>query len=388
MKIKSAFKSSPRNEALSRRGGNQSQEKEAENKASRGRRGLSKASQFSQRKKDHIFLSLKQKNEAKGASGFQSVQFLHSALPEMDFSEVDISTRIFKKKLATPFVVTGMTGGWEGSLAINKRIARACEKKGWIMGVGSQRRQIFDPSAGREWEEIRADCPDLILLGNIGLSQLIQTDLSVVENLVFSLKATAMAIHTNPLQEALQPEGTPQFKGGLNALKNLCKKLSVPVILKETGCGFSQETLRRLSGIGLFAVDISGYGGTHWGRIEGDRVNKSHFLYGVEKAFKNWGISTVDSLLFAREVKRDYQIWASGGIRNGCEAAKALALGADRVGIARLIIQAGLKGELALDQTMSRLEQELKIALFCSGSKNISSLKEEGEKKIKFEQTK
>ena len=331
-------------------------------------------SEFSHRKKDHIFLSLKKENEASGANGFSSVQLPHSALPEMDFSEVDISSQIFNRTLKTPFVVTGMTGGWEGSLEINRNIARACEKKGWIMGVGSQRRQIFDSAAGKEWEEIRKECPDLILLGNIGLSQLIKTEVSVIEDLVSSLGASAMVVHTNPLQEALQPEGTPQFKGGLKALKTLCSKLSVSVILKETGCGFSKKTLEVLSGIELFAVDISGYGGTHWGRIEGERTNKKHFLYGAAEAFKNWGVSTLNSLYFTQEIKRDYEVWASGGIRNGCDAAKALVLGASRIGMARPIIQSALKGADELDKTMARLEYELKIALFCSGCKNIEEV--------------
>ncbi|MYE07963.1 MAG: type 2 isopentenyl-diphosphate Delta-isomerase [Oligoflexia bacterium] len=332
-------------------------------------------SDFIRRKKDHISLSLKEENEAFGFSGFSLIQLVHSALPEMDFSEVDISTHFFEKKLATPFVVTGMTGGWKGSLEVNKRIARLCQKKGWIMGAGSQRRQISDSDAGQEWQEVRKECPHLILIGNIGLSQLIQMELSKVEELVSSLRASAMVVHTNPLQEALQPEGTPQFKGGLSALCDLCKNLSVPVILKETGCGFSQNTLQDLSGIGLFAVDLSGYGGTHWGRIEGNRIDKEHFLYGIAEVFKDWGISTVDSLLFAEKVNRDYEIWASGGIRNGCDAAKALALGANRIGLARPIIQSALQGDAALERTMSRLEYELRVALFCSGCNSIEAIK-------------
>ena len=331
-------------------------------------------SEFINRKKDHILLSLKDENEAKEAHGFSSIQLPHCALPEIDFSEVDISTHIFNRKLNTPFVVTGMTGGWEGSLEVNTNIARACEKRGWIMGAGSQRRQISDSGAGKEWQKIREECPQLILLGNIGLSQLIKTETAVIEDLVSSLKAIAMVIHTNPLQEALQPEGTPAFKGGLKALKNLCGELSVPVILKETGCGFSQKTLEMLADTGLFAVDISGYGGTHWGRIEGDRTDKEHFLYGAAAAFRDWGVSTVDSLLFAQKVKKNYEIWASGGVRNGCDSAKALALGARRVGIARPIIQSALKGEGELDKIMARLEYELKIALFCSGCKNIEEM--------------
>ena len=330
---------------------------------------------FDHRKKDHIVLSLKEKNSAHGENGFDRLRLKHSALPEIDFSEVDISTTLFGKKLKTPFVVSGMTGGWEGSLAINRTIAKLAEKRAWVMGTGSQRKQIQNSSAGKEWEIIRKEHPSLILLGNIGLSQLIKMKISEVEKLVSSLKAQAMVVHTNPLQEALQPEGTPQFKGGLAQLKNLCADLSVPVILKETGCGFSEHTLQKLCGIGLFAVDISGFGGTHWGRIEGERIHKDHPFYGSAEAFKNWGVPTVDSLLFAQKIKdKDYSVWASGGIQNGCESAKALALGAERVGLARPIIQSALQGEKALENTMSRMEQELKIALFCSGCKNIKEL--------------
>jgi len=333
-------------------------------------------SRFSHRKKDHIILSLKEHNQAAGGSGFQNIQLSHTALPEINFEEVDISAQIFGIRTKTPFIVTGMTGGWKDSLNINKKIAKVCEQRGWIMGAGSQRRQLFDPKAASEWINIRKEHPDLILIGNIGLSQLIGIDLSTVEKLVSSLKANAMVVHTNPLQEALQLEGTPQFKGGLKSLKNLCKKLSVPVVLKETGCGFGKKELELLSGIGLLAVDISGYGGTHWGRIEGERANKEHALYGVSDAFKDWGISTIDSLLFTQEINKDYEVWASGGVRNGCDAAKALALGACRVGVAKPIIEALL--ENTLEKVMGRLEYELKVALFCSGCRNPAELLQNG----------
>ena len=334
---------------------------------------------FSRRKKEHIELALKKENEAQNGNGLDLISLQHSALPEMDFSEVDISTPLFGQKLKTPFVVTGMTGGWKGALSINQKIARLAEKRGWVMGVGSQRKSLLSPQTRREWEKVRENHPKLILLGNIGLSQLIKMELSQVEDMVSSLKAQAMVVHTNPLQEALQVEGTPHFKGGLKAIENLCQTLSVPVILKETGCGFSKKTLKALSFIGLFAVDISGYGGTHWGRIEGDRAPKGHFLKEVAGSFKNWGISTLDSLLFAQEIKKDYKIWAGGGLRGGPDFAKALALGADRVGLARPIISAGVKkGDLELDQLMECLEYELKVALFCSGCRNNQDLQKLG----------
>ncbi len=342
-------------------------------------------SQFTNRKKEHIFLSLKKENSAQGAGGFNRIQLVHSALPEMDFKEVDISTHFLNKKLATPFMVTGMTGGWDGSVNINHRIARVCNERAWIMGVGSQRRQIFDSSSKQEMIKLRKAFPHLVLAGNIGLSQLIRTPLSVIEELICSLKANMMVVHTNPLQEALQPEGTPKFAGGIKALKKLCKQSTVPVILKETGCGFSQKNLQDLIGVGLFAVDLSGYGGTHWGRIEAGRTKTNHPFYGMGEAFKNWGISTIDALLAGRKLAdRDYELWASGGIRNGCDGAKALALGAKRVGIAQVAIQAALKSSKELEQTLARLEQELKIALFCTASRNIKELQSTKNQKWKI----
>ena len=335
-------------------------------------------SDFSRRKKEHIALSLKKEHEAQHGSGLDLISLNHSALPEINFSEVDISTRLFGQSLKTPFVVTGMTGGWPGALSINQRIARLAEKRGWVMGVGSQRKSLLSPKASKEWEKIHKNHPQIILLGNIGLSQLIKINVLEVEDMVSSLKARAMVVHTNPLQEALQVEGTPHFKGGLKALEKLCHKLSVPVILKETGCGFSKSNLKALTNIGLFAVDISGYGGTHWGRIEGDRTPKGHFLKGATDSFKNWGVSTLDSLLFAKELKTDYKIWASGGLRGGPDFAKALALGAKRVGLARPIMESALKGDLALNQLMARLEHELKVALFCLGCRNQQDLKKPG----------
>lgn len=331
---------------------------------------------FAHRKQDHIRLALQKKNRAGGGSGFSSLHLMHCALPEINFDEVDISTFFFNQKLQTPFVVSGMTAGWPGAKDINHRLARVCEKRGWIMGVGSQRRQLTDPQSRGEWLFIRDHHKSLVLMGNIGLSQLIQHPVEKMKHLISSLKAQALVVHTNPLQEALQPEGTPQFRGGLKALKQVVQEVSVPVILKETGCGFSKQTLEELTSVkGLYAVDLSGYGGTHWGRIEGERVPKDHILYGAARAFKHWGIPTVKSLLMASEVKKNYQVWASGGMVNGGEAAKALALGADRIALAGPVIKAALKGEEALNQMMARMEYELKVALFCCGKKSIKEMR-------------
>ena len=329
---------------------------------------------YEKRKKDHIHLALKEAN-FEGNNGLSRIKLIHEALPDLNWDDLDISTTILGKKFPTPFFVSGMTGGFDGAQKINWRLAQACSQKGWIMGVGSQRKQLFQEQAHLEWLEIKKEFPDLFLIGNLGISQLIHTPVEKVEELVDALGACAIMIHTNPLQECLQPEGTPQFLGWKKALERLTKKLSVPVCVKETGCGFSQSTLQSLCGLGIQAVDVSGYGGTHWGRIEGDRISSKDIRKDAAQTFSHWGQSTLSSLLVSQDLtNKDFEIWATGGITHGLDAAKCLALGACAVGFAHLMLKKAMKSEKDLMDQMFLLEYELKIALFCTGSKTIKDL--------------
>lgn len=331
-------------------------------------------SQFEQRKTDHIRLSLDAKNEAMGFSGLDEVELLHEALPELDFSEVTLSHSSLGLNLPTPLLVSSMTAGHYQALDLNLRLAKACQQRGWMMGVGSQRRELFDSEASREWVELRKQVPNVLLLGNVGLSQLIQIKVEQVQALVDTLGAKAMIVHCNPLQEALQPEGTPQFKGGLKALERLCQSLEVPVILKETGCGFSSNTLERLRGVGLAAVDVSGYGGTHWGRIEGDRIQAGHYKHKASQTFSSWGLRTVDSVRDAVESSLNMEVWASGGVRTGRDAACLMAMGANILGFAKPILAAALEGEKVLESKMMQIEFELKVSMFCTGCRTPQEL--------------
>lgn len=330
---------------------------------------------YEKRKKDHIRLALEKKNQAY-TNAFSKIHLLHEALPELDWSEINTSTFILGEKRKTPFFVCGMTGGFKEALDINLRIAKSCQKRGWIMGLGSQRKLLTHPETQNEWLEIRNQYPDLCILGNLGITQLIKTPLDKIEELVKMTGVSAMVIHTNPLQECLQPEGTPQFKGGFEALIKCAKKLTIPVCLKETGCGFSFATLKKLCGAGIQAIDLSGYGGTHWGRIEGDRNVATNTNSKTSETYRYWGNTTFSSLMDAQQCKeRDYEIWASGGIKNGLNSAKCLALGAQAVGFAHLILKQALLGEQELDYQMNLLEHELKVAMFCTGSKSLQDLK-------------
>lgn len=336
-------------------------------------------SQFESRKVDHVRLALQEKHQTAHLSDFNSVRLAHEALPDLDFQDIQISTRSLGLDLPTPFLVSSMTAGHAESLDLNLRLARACHERGWLMGVGSQRRELFDLKAGEEWRRLRAEVPRIRLLGNVGLSQLIVTPLVEIQRLAENLEAVAMIIHTNPLQESLQVEGTPQFKGGLEKLEQLVKVLKIPVVLKETGCGFSHQTLSRLNETGVYAVDLSGAGGTHWGRIEGSRNMSSALHHRAAETFKDWGISTIDSMKAAAQMTpRSFEVWASGGVRTGLQAATLLAMGAQVVGFASTVLAAAMKGEKDLFFEMEALEFELKVALFCTGSASLVDLRRAG----------
>ncbi len=341
--------------------------------------------EFESRKKDHIQHALEHTTQALGQSRLDSVHLQHDALPEMDFSEVRLQTTCLGKELPTPFYVAGMTAGHKDALEINARLAQACQDRGWALGLGSQRRDLegqassataSDYSAVDQWKQFRKQFPTLTVFANLGISQIIQAKFEDVQKVIDLCEPSALAIHLNALQEALQPEGTPYFKGAISAIEKLCKLISVPIILKETGCGFSASTFKRISHLSLGAVDVSGLGGTHWGRIEGLRAKLQSVQNIASATFANWGEPTVQSVLAAKqELGSQTEIWASGGVRSGLDSAKLIALGAHRVGYAQPALKAALLGERELHQWMEQQEFELRVALFCTGSLDPKTLR-------------
>ncbi len=335
------------------------------------------SNQFEKRKSDHLRIALDPRSQAVGQSGLDSVELIHEALPEMNLQEVDMTTSLFldhKIALSSPIFISSMTAGHEQGHKINHALARLSDRRQILMGVGSQRRELTDKEAGQEWIEVRKQAPKALLLGNIGLSQLIESPIDQIRRLIESTEALALFVHLNPLQEALQPEGTANFKAGLAAIENLVKLAGVPVIVKEVGSGFSESTLKRLNDTGIKAVDVSGRGGTHWGRVEGYRSQEDELLYKVAQTYANWGISTVQSLANAKNANVGYEVWASGGVRSGLDVAKLLALGANKVGLAKPFLAAALQGDEALDALLNQLELELRIAMFCTGCRNLQEL--------------
>ncbi len=334
--------------------------------------------QFEERKLDHIRHSLDRAHQALGLSGLESVHLAHEALPDLDFEEVALDSPCLGVSQKTPFYIAAMTAGHEQAFQINRTLALACQERGWAMGVGSQRRELEGRGAiGLDsWKELREEVPRLILFANLGISQVIRASIQDLRRVIEGLQAQALVIHLNALQEVVQPEGTPQFKGSFKAIERVLGELEVPVILKETGCGFSESTLHRISSLRLGAVDLSGLGGTHWGRIEGARAEVGSIHAEVASTFANWGESTVASVRAAsRVLPKSTEVWASGGVRTGLDAAKLIALGADRVGFAKPALEAALGGLGRLRSWMETREYELRAALFCTGSATCPELR-------------
>ena len=333
-------------------------------------------SQFEKRKSDHIQWSMQDFVQTRSLGGLDQIDLIPEALPEINLQEVSTEASLFSQKFSVPFFVSSMTAGHQGSVSINQELAGLSQRKNILVGVGSQRKELWNTEAETEWKEIRKKFSGAHLAGNLGLAQLIQSTPSQIQKLIDSLGACAFFVHTNPLQEALQKEGTTQFKGGLKALENLAKQIKVPIILKEVGCGFSAKTLEKIKETGVYAVDVSGLGGTHWGRIEGARFAKDDMGAKIAQTFSDWGMSTVESVLASSELKLNYQIWASGGIRTGLDIAKMLSLGAKAVGLASPWLAAIVNHsvDVRLDEVYEQLQQELKIAMFCTGCANIDEL--------------
>lgn len=331
--------------------------------------------EFEKRKKEHITFALDPKVQATDRSSWEMFDLEHEAFPEINFEEVDISTSFFSHSLQAPFFISSMTAGHEQGEIINKRLAALSARHQILMGVGSQRKELSQPAAAQEWKQIRKQNPQALLMANIGATQLVTHSVDQILKLVENLEAVALIVHTNPLQEVLQKEGTPQFRGGLKSLENVVRSSKTPVVVKEVGFGLSVSTLKRLNEIGVAAVDVSGRSGTHWGKIEGLRAGDS-VREQASWTFENWGRPTLEILKNIYEMDMKFQVWASGGVRSGLDVAKCIALKAKLVGVAYPWLKAALESEEKVEELYQRLSLELRAALFCTGSRNVSDMLE------------
>jgi isopentenyl-diphosphate delta-isomerase len=314
------------------------------------------------RKKEHVELVLTEGGQYTKPAGFERLDYIHNALPEISLNDVDLSTQFLGKHLKFPMMITAITGGYKEAEAINKGLAAAAQKHGIAFGVGSQRAMMEKSELTRTYK-VRDVAPDIPLVGNIGAYQLKKYTQEQIEFLVDYIQADALAVHLNPLQEAIQPEGDTDYSGVLDAIRKTCETLSVPVIVKETGAGISQDVAIKLKEAGVAWIDVAGSGGTSWSAVE-------YLRAGSTPGFENWGIPAVEAIIQCRGV---LPMIASGGIRNGIDGAKAITLGADLCGAAYPFLKA--LHTRKLDQVIETWQEQMRICAFLTGSKTLSDLK-------------
>jgi isopentenyl-diphosphate delta-isomerase len=326
------------------------------------------------RKTQHIEICQQQDVEASDRfTGFQQLNFIPEALPDLDCAQLNTEVSVLGRTFRYPLLITGMTGGVEQGTMINRRLAQAAAHFGIPMGIGSQRIALENPEYAPIFD-VKRWAPDLFLIGNLGFAQLLQPRyLDICQKAVDMIQADALAIHLNGLQEAVQVEGDRQFSGVTQRLEQVCAQLSVPVIIKEVGSGISPNTARRLVECGISAIDVGGRGGTSWGYIEGLR-SASTATQSLGETFRDWGIPTAYSLAAIRSEQRSLPLFATGGVRDGLTVAKAVALGAQLVGIGLPLLRAALHDEDGPTEELANLIRGLETTMLATGSQSLSQL--------------
>lgn len=327
------------------------------------------------RKADHIRINLEEDVAFKQVTtGLEDYYFMHQAVPEIDLADINLEVELLGKKLKTPLLISSMTGGTPEAGAINRTLAAAAQQSGMAMGLGSQRAAIEDEDLAHTFS-VREVAPDILLFANLGAVQLnygygLEQCLRAVE----MAQADALILHFNALQEAVQPEGDGNFAGLLHKIEKICRDLPVPVVAKEVGWGFSEDAASKLANAGVAALDVAGAGGTSWSQVEMHRAPTTLHAQ-VAGAFIDWGIPTADSIAHCRRAAPELPLIASGGIRNGIDVAKCVALGAKAAGLAGDFLRAadsgGVDGILELS---ARISRELQVAMFCAGAADLTQL--------------
>jgi isopentenyl-diphosphate delta-isomerase len=334
-------------------------------------------SDLSRRKDDHLDIVLDPaKAVSRVAAGWSAVQFEHCALPELDLASIDLRASLLGIGLRAPLLISSMTGGAYRAVAINRHLAEAAEALGIAMGVGSQRVSLQTGNNQGLTRELRRIAPSIALLANIGAAQLLEPDgLDLAHRAVDTLEANGLIIHLNPLQEAVQPEGDRNWRGVLAGITRAAASLGVPIIVKEVGAGLSAPVATALVEAGVQVIDVAGAGGTSWAAVEGERATSAADR-AVAMAFADWGIPTASCVQAVRRALPNVPLIASGGVRDGVDAAKAIRLGADLVGQAASILRDATVSTEAVVEHFDVIIRQLRIACFCTGSANLAALRQ------------
>ena len=335
---------------------------------------MAKVAPIGRRKADHIKINLKQDVHSGLTSGLERYHFVHEALPELDLEAVDTTLNLFGKKLNAPILISSMTGGTEEAKSINRRLAEAAQTVGVAMGVGSQRAALENPDLAETFSIARKVAPDILLFSNLGAVQLnYGYTIDQCRRAVDMLQADALILHLNPLQEAVQVGGDTNFAGLAKKIERVCNKIEVPVIVKEVGWGISERTAKLLAECGVSAIDVAGAGGTSWSQVEMHRA-PDEFTRQLAATFVGWGIPTAESILNIKNALPEMTIFASGGIKDGLDIAKCLALGATLGGMAGQFLKAAALSSEKAVELMQLTKRQIQVTMFGSGVDNLDFL--------------
>jgi isopentenyl-diphosphate delta-isomerase len=334
---------------------------------------MTKVAPIDQRKADHIKINLEQDVRSALTTGLENYHFTHEALPELDLNRLDTTLSLFGKKLAAPILISSMTGGTAEAETINLRLAEAAQETGIVMGVGSQRAAIEHPEQAKTFQ-VRRVAPDILLFANLGAVQLnYGYGIDQCRKAVEMIEADALILHLNPLQEAVQDAGDVNFAGLAKKTEEVCKQIEVPVIAKEVGWGISEKTAKMLADCGVSAIDVAGAGGTSWSQVEMHRA-PDEFTRQLAATFVGWGIPTADSILNVKNAAPDMTIFASGGLKDGLDIAKCIALGATLGGMAGQFLKAAAVSTEKAVEMIKLTKRQIEVTMFAVGAGTLERL--------------
>jgi len=335
---------------------------------------MPKVAPIDQRKADHIKINLEKDVRSALTTGLENYHFIHEALPELDLNRIDTTLNLFGKRLAAPILISSMTGGTEDARIINLRLAEAAQECGVAMGVGSQRAAIEHPEQAGTFQ-VRKVARGILLFANLGAVQLNHGyGVDECRRAVDMIQADALYLHLNPLQEAVQDAGDTNFAGLAKKIEEVCKKIEAPVIAKEVGWGISERTAKLLADCGVSAIDVAGAGGTSWSQVEMHRA-PDEFTRQLAATFVGWGIPTADSILNVRKAVPAMTVFASGGLKDGLDIAKSIALGATLGGMAGGFLKAAAVSTEKVVEMMKLTKRQIEVTMFACGVEKLEGLK-------------
>ncbi len=323
----------------------------------------------SQRKMEHLMIAKEDEIDLSVSnSWFRYVRLLHNPLPDSSLDDVDLTWKFLGYELNAPLLIEGMTGGHKVTKRINESLAEAAQSVRVAIGVGSQRAGLSDKSVIDTYSIVREKAEDVPVIANLGISHILgKSGPDNAKKAVEMIDADALAIHLNPLQEILQPEGSTDFTDSIISIRDVVKELDVPVIVKEVGSGISYEAAILLREVGVNIIDVAGSGGTSWSLIEGKRSPEGSIKRKASERFADWGIPTPLAIMEMSDL--DIIVIGSGGVRSGLDAAKCIALGANAAGAARpFFIRAIEDGSAGVESELRSFIFEMKSAVFLTGS--------------------